>query len=344
MMKGIRLSRREILGYGSFLAAATLAAACAPAGAPSPAAPATPAAPAFPTRPVLIVVPFAAGGGTDVMARNVQRVIEEGKLLNVSITIENRTGGDGAAGTTYGLSRPADGHTLIGFGNSQLALPFTGDVPWTIDDIVFVARLVSDVNMLIVRADSPFKTLAELVDYAKKNPKALKIGGTGSAPFSTDVVAQRDFSRATGTETTYVPFSGGGEVMTNLLGGHVDAAWANPNECIGQLEAKQVRALGVTDTKRLDLLPDIPTMKEQGWEVLNDQWRGLVARKGTPDYAIKFWEETLNKVRKSPLWVEGYLKKNVLQDGWLGHKEFTEAARQEYERLLKAAQELGIKR
>ncbi len=339
-----RYSRREFLALGGAVLGGAAIAACAPAGAPAPAGPAPAPTPAYPTKPVLIVVPFSAGGGTDVMTRNIVRVIEQEKLVPVQVTVENRTGGDGAVGHTYGLSRPADGYTLIASGNSVVYLPLTGDVPWTWENFTYIARMVSDYNMLIVRADSPFKTLADLVEHAKRNPKTLKIGGTGSGPLVTDVMAQRDFSKATGTETVYVPFSGGGEVITNLLGGHIDAAWANPNECIAQLEAKQVRSLGVTSNQRLKLLPDIPTMKEQGWDVYNDQYRSVIAPKGIPDYVVKYWEDVLNKVRQSRLWREDYLQKSVLEDGWMGPREFTEFMRQEHERYLKLAQELGLKR
>lgn len=339
-------SRREFLALGAaaVTAGVTTALGCAPAGAPAPGSQAPAPTPAYPTKQVLIVVPFSAGGGTDVMTRNIVRVIEQEKLVPVQITVENRTGGDGAVGHTYALSRPADGYTLIASGNSVVYLPVTGEVPWTWENFTYIARMVSDYNMLIVRADSQFRTLADLVDSAKRNPKTLKIGGTGSGPLVTDVMAQRDFSKATGTETVYVPFSGGGEVMTNLLGGHIDAAWANPNECIAQLEAKQVRPLGVTSNQRLKFLPEIPTMKEQGWDVYNDQYRSIIAPKGIPDYAVKYWGEILNKVRQSRLWREDYLQKSVLEDGWMGPEEFTEFMRQENERYQKLARELGLKR
>lgn len=296
----------------------------------------------YPSRPIELIVPYAPGGGTDIMFRHIVKVIETHKLVPVPIAIVNKTGGSGAVGKSYMIRSKRDGYVLgaVDYGNVMQQL--LGEVTWDYrKDFTYIAKMVDDVNLLIVKKESPFKSLGELVaEVKRRGPKKFSIAGTATA--SQDHIASLDLNKALGVELNYLPVKSGGEVMTILLGGHVDAAWANPNECIGQLEAGTVRALGVTDVKRLDLLPAIPTFKEQGVAVTNYFWRGFGGPGGLPWEVVDYWVDILAKVRKTRDWQKGYLEQSVLADGWLVKDEFARLMDQENETYKEVFAKLGM--
>lgn len=297
---------------------------------------------AYPSRAIELVVPYAPGGGTDIMYRHLVKVIEAHKLVPVPLTIVNKSGGSGAVGKSYMIKSKADGYVLGAVDYGNVTQQLLGEATWDYrKDFTYIAKLVDDVNLLIVRKDSPFKTLGELVaEVKRRGPKKFSIAGTATA--SQDHIVSLDLNKALGVEINYLPVKSGGEVMTTLLGGHVDAAWANPNECIGQLEAGAVRALGVTDVKRLDLLPRIPTFKEQGVEVTSYFWRAFGGPPGLSPQVIDYWVDVLAKVRQTSEWRKGYLEKSVLADGWLVKEEFAKLMDREYETYREVFGRLGM--
>src|SRR5918996_294293 len=211
----------------------------------------TAAAQQYPTRPVEIIVPYAPGGGSDTMVRNMVKIIEQHKLVPVPVAVVNKAGGGGAiARTQFSQARP-DGYMLGVMDPNPVLQQLLGEAPQNYrTDFTYIAKLVDDVNFLIVRSESPIKTLADAIAEIKKRaPKRFSIAGTATG--SQDHVASLDFDAAIGQQTNYLITKSGGEVLTTLLGGHVDAAWANPSECIEQYKAGQVRILAVGDTKRL---------------------------------------------------------------------------------------------
>jgi putative tricarboxylic transport membrane protein len=301
-----------------------------------------PAAAQYPTRSIELVVPYAPGGGTDIMYRQIVKVIELEKLVPVPMTVVNRSGGSGVVGKAYAINKPKDGYTLVAMdqGNGQQEL--LGNAPWDFrKDFTYIARMVTDVNLLIVRKESPHRTLADFIGAARgKGKGGLSVGGTGTG--GVDQIANISLNRAAKVDLTYVPFKSGGEVMTNLLGGHIDGAWANPNECVGQLESGQVRALGVADEQRLKLLSQVPTMRELGFNVISNQWRGVGAGGNLPKPIVDFWIGVLDKVRKNDEWRKGYLEKSVLEDGWLTGDAFLRFVTEEYESSKAVFAELGM--
>jgi len=202
--------------------------------------------------------------------------------------------------------------------------------------------MVDDVNLIVVLAGSPFKTLKDLVDKAKQKEKSVSMGGTGSGG-NTDAIAQSNFDRTLGVQLNYVPYKSGGEVMTNLLGGHIDAAWANPNEAIGQLEAKKVRALAVADVKRIKDLPDVPTVKEvMGVDVVSTQWRAVGGPANLPKEVVDWWVGVLDKVRQNKNWQENYMKKQILIDGWATGNDFLNVVEKEHTFYQDAFDKMGL--
>ncbi|HEX2501239.1 MAG TPA: tripartite tricarboxylate transporter substrate binding protein [Methylomirabilota bacterium] len=297
---------------------------------------------AYPTRAIEIVVPYAPGGGTDIMVRQIVKVIEEQKLIAVPLTVNNKVGGSGVVGKSYAINRPADGYTLVAVDAGNWQQELQGNATWNYrKDFTYIARMVTDVNLLIVRKESPHQTLEGFLAAARAKGKGgLSVGGTNVG--QVDHIANINLNKAAKVDLTYVPFKSGGEVMTNLLGGHVEAAWANPNECIGQLEAGQVRALAVADEERLKGLPKIATMKELGVAMVSNQWRAVGGPGNLPKPVVDFWVNVLDKVRQTDAWKKGFLEKSVLEDGWLIGDAFLQSADREMEVDKGVFAELGM--
>lgn len=295
----------------------------------------------YPSRPVEIIVPYAAGGGSDIMIRNVVKVIEQHKLVPVPIAVVNKPGGGGAiARTQFSQARP-DGYTLGIMDPNPVLQQLLGEAPQDYKkDFTYIAKLVDDVNFLIVKADSPMKTMQDLVAEAKKKGKRFSIAGTATG--SQDHMASLDFDKAIGQETNYLVTKAGSEVLTTLLGGHVDAAWANPSECVEQIRAGQVRALGVADNKRLGDFPDVPTFKEAGVDMVSYNWRGLGGPPRLPKAVTDYWVDVLAKMRATDDWKKGYLAKVYQEDGWLVGDQLMSYVNKEHDEFRTVFEKLGM--
>jgi putative tricarboxylic transport membrane protein len=264
-----------------------------------------------PTKDVEFVIPFGLGGGADLMARVIHKVIVDEKLVPVPIALVNKPGGGGAAGIGYvAASRKGDPHTLILINGTTQITPILNPNARTLTEVRPVMNLMLDDFVFFVRADAPWKTLSEFVKDAKSKPAksmAFSAGGT------TDTMAVTVLSKATGVQYNIVSFNSGGEALTALLGGHVQASMGNPLEFMGQLQGKKVRALGVVRDSRFAALPEVPTFKEQGVATPNFQmWRGVAIPKDAPNEAAVYWEGVMKKVAASPA-LAAYFKENVAQ-------------------------------
>src|SRR5574341_472708 len=281
-----------------------------------------------PTKDVEFVVPCAVGGGADLMARVIHQIITEEKLVPVPIAIVNKPGGGGAAGIGYvTASRKADPHTLILINGSTQITPILNPQAKTLTEVKPVMNMMLDDFVLFVRADAPWKTASDFVKDAKSKPAksvAFSTGGT------TDVMAVTVLSKATGVQYNTVSFNSGGEALTALLGGHVQASMGNPLEFMGQLQGGKVRALGVVRDKRFPALKDVPTFQEQGIKTPNFQmWRGIAVPKDAPDAARAYWEGVMTKVNSSAA-MKKYYADNVAQAASIPGKQFGDfLARQE---------------
>jgi putative tricarboxylic transport membrane protein len=295
----------------------------------------------YPSKPIDIIVPYAPGGGTDIMFRNIEKIISQYKLVPQPVNIVNKPGGGGSIGKAFCLSKPADGYAFTCFDLATVSHQIDGKAKWDYrKDFAYIARIVSDINLIIVKADSPLNNGKDLVDaIKKKGPKSVSLAGTGVG--GPDQVGNFVLNKATKQQFNYVPYNSGGEVVTNLLGGHIDAAWANPNECIGQLEAKQVKILAVCTEKRSSMFPNHPTFKEQGYDVVSVQTRSIVGRAGIPKEAVDYWIAVLDKVRNTPEWKK-FLQTSLLEDGWLVKEDFLKDADNDYNMVKPIMDELGL--
>ena len=254
----------------------------------------------YPKGPVQLVVPMAAGGAADIFWRAV--VDSLAKNLNGTISVINKPGGGGVVGTSSVVNSKPDGYTVAGVNSDTLNVTpfFTPDIPFdSITDLTYIANLGMFMTTIAVRAESPFKTLEEVDAFAKANPKKLKAGvpGIGTMPYMTLHIFNYDAK----VDIVPVAFGGGGEVLPQLLGGHLDLAFVAFPTIKSQLLAGKIRVLAVVSPKRHPSYRDIPTAAEKGYkQAVITTGIGLLGPKGLSPAVVKRWEDVAEKTMKEP--------------------------------------------
>jgi tripartite-type tricarboxylate transporter receptor subunit TctC len=256
----------------------------------------------FPTKEVQIIIPWAAGGATDLIFRALAAT--SGKYLGKPVVVVNKPGGGGAVGYTEGMKAAPDGYTLTAAVTPMTILPHQVTTAFTYKNFEPILNVVSDPSMFLIRSDAPWKSLKEFLDYAKQNPEMITVGNSGAGG-GVHLVALA-FEKAAGVKFNHIPFSGGGPSVTALLGGHVNAVSVSPPEGIPQVQAGKLKIIALFAEKRLAMFPDVPTVKEQGINFAMGMWRGLAAPKGTPPDIIKKLHDAFKQGMDDPV-----LKKNA---------------------------------
>src|SRR5437773_2073936 len=243
---------------------------------------------AYPSKPVTMVVPFPPGGVADIVGRPLAAGMNH--VLKQPVVVVNRTGAGGAVGMASVARAAADGYTLLMSLSSISIFPVSdrinGKPPaYELKDFAPVALVTADPTVLVVRADSRYKTLKDFADAAKTNPG--KINYSSSGAYGTLHVAMEIFANAAGIKLFHIPYQGGGPAVTALLAGQVEASPQGPAAAIGQIKAGKMRALASWGSERLKLLPDIPTFKELGYDAEFYIWTGIFAPAATPPAVIQ---------------------------------------------------------
>lgn len=294
----------------------------------------------FLTKPIEFVCHAGVGGGSDIMARMMQGVIEREKLTSQPIAVVNRAGGGGAIAFAYVAGKKGDPHFWLTATTSFLTTPLLGKSKYTYRDFTALTNLAYDDFFIAVRAGSPYKTMKDLIADAKKRPGDIKVGGT-YAP-GTDALISHLVEKETGTRFNYIPYKSGGEAMIALLGGHLDMMFPNPGEALAQLEAKKVRILGVASQKRLEEAPEIPTLREQGINVAFQQVRSIAAPKDIPPEAVRYYEDLFRRLADSKTWKEKYIKENMLTWDYRNSADTYKLWEANNESCAKILKEMGV--
>ncbi len=277
-------------------------------------------APKFPEKPITIVVFAGAGSGVDVLARFIAAANDKQKFLPQPIIVENKPGGSSAVANAYVASKKKDPYFLLTVTGLILTTPMIGQSTVNYKDFTPICNFSFDEHMLLVNSNSRFKSLKDLVTYAKANPETVTMGGAHMG--GAESINTFRFEKAAGVKLKYVGFGGGGDAIVALLGGHVDLGLVNPSETLELIKANKVRSLGVLTEKRLVRAPDIPTIMEQGIDVTGfGIYRGLVAPGGIPEDARKIIEEALFKLTKTEEYKK-YHMDNVLTEAWMDGPTF----------------------
>ncbi|MBW1973541.1 MAG: tripartite tricarboxylate transporter substrate binding protein [Deltaproteobacteria bacterium] len=246
----------------------------------------------FPSKPIQIVVPYSAGGGTDLQARALAAVGH--KYFGQPVVVVCKPGAGGTVGTNYVVRSRKDGYTLLYAVPAVIVIaPYMMDVPYKFDDLIPVIRINDAPRILAVGKKTPWKTLDEFIAYAKKNPGKIKFGSAG--PGTTTHIAMEGFAYQAGIKLTHVPFKGCAKAIAAVLGGHVDCFGGIPSETYQYFKAGSMRPLAVFSKKRLPDLPNVPTLLEKGINFTDSSTRAIFAPKGTPENIIKVLHDGFKK-------------------------------------------------
>lgn len=232
----------------------------------------------WPTRPLTLVIPWAPGGGTDLVFRAMAPLLSE--QLGQPVTVLNRPGGSGTVGHMAIRTAIPDGSTFGAISAQLLTAPMLGPSPLTWRDLQPLALVNVDAAAITVRADAPWRTLAEFLDHARRNPESIRVGNSG--PGGTWHIAALEFERRAGIRLIHAPYAGAAPGIRDMLGGHIDAVAFSAVEAKAQVESGQARILAVTAPHRLPGFPDAPTAAEAGYPIDLGAWRGLALPLGVP--------------------------------------------------------------
>ena len=297
------------------------------------------AAQPYPSRVIELVSPTGPGGGSDLVARTVADIVAKEKLLPQAFVVQNRAGGGGAIGQNYVAGRQGDPYTVLLAGMGLLTLPLRTGLDAGLDKFQPLGLIGIDLNCLAVREDSPHRTVKDFVNAARANPKSINIAITFPGGSAHQFMHQLE--QLSGAKFNTVSFKSGADAVTAVLGGHVHATAENLGEVMPHVETKKMRLLGIPAAKRLPGLPDVPTMKEQGYDLHFGGFRGFAAPVGIPSDAVAVLEAAFAKVHKSAAWRD-YMARNMYEDLYMNANEFTQYLAARQGEMTKFLTEMGL--
>ena len=251
----------------------------------------------YPNKPITMIVPFPPGGVADITARPVAEAL--GRILKQPVVVENRAGAGGGVGMQYVSRAKPDGYTILMALSSISIIPVADkvlgrDPMYQLNQLVPIARFTADPTVLAVRADSPYKSVKDLVEAARKSPGSIPYGSSGN--YGTMHVPMEMLDNAAGVKMLHVPFTGAGPAIVALLGGQVEALSTGPSTVAGHVKAGKIRVLATWGEGRHPAFPDVPTLKELGYDAQFSQWTGLFVPAGTPEPVVAKLREAAKAV------------------------------------------------
>jgi putative tricarboxylic transport membrane protein len=269
-----------------------------------------------PSRQIEAVVHTGPGGGSDIFARAIAEMLQKEKLINQRMQVVNKSGGGSAVAMSYLAEKKGEPHTIGFFTGVWVTNPLTTkEATVTIKELTPIARLVLEPAVIAVKADAPYKDMKDFIEAAKKSPNQLR--QSGGSVTGRDNLMRLLIQKATGAQWTYISFPSGGERLSNLLGGHVQMMVIEPQEAGEQIRAGNLRVIAALTEKRLDSMPNVPTIKEQGIDVtIIPQARGILAPPGASKEVVQYYEGVFDRFAKTAGWKQ-YLEQNQFEDGYL---------------------------
>lgn len=251
----------------------------------------------YPTKPIRLIVPFPAGGQTDVVARTISQKLSD--AFGQTVVVDNRPGAAGSIGAEIAVKAPADGYTMVQVSTSYAANVALYKLAFDpVNDVVPVIMIGDIANMVTVHPSGPYKTVKDLIAYAKANPGKINFasGGVGSG----NHLATEEFAQMTGVRMTHVPYKGSTAGITDLINGQIQLIFSGITGMIPHHKAKRVLGIAVTSAKRNRAVPDLPTVGETvpGYESVS--WSAILAPKGTPKHIVARWNTELNRILQTP--------------------------------------------
>jgi len=301
-----------------------------------------------PTRPVEFIVPAGTGGGADQMARTIQGIVTKHGLMKQPMVVINKAGGAGGEGFLDVKGARGNPHKLVITLSNLFTTPLATGIPFSWKDITPVAMMALDEFILWVNAETPYKSVKDYIDAAKKEPGKFKMGGTGSK--QEDQIITVAIEKSSGAKFSYIPYRGGGEVAVQLVGKHVDSTVNNPIEAIAQWRGGSVRPLCVFDNKQLaykDVIAegkswsDVPTCKSEGLDVEYLMLRGIFTSPGATKDQVDYYVNLLQKVRETPEWAS-LMKDGAFNQTFMTGAEYAKWVENEEKRHQALMKEAGF--
>jgi len=297
------------------------------------------AAEAFPNRPIRIIVPNPPGGMNDITARPLAVVMQN--HAKQPVVIENKAGGASAVGTAFVAAQPPDGHHLLMTTANLFLVVERGKIyneppTYRLDQVAPVALMSADPLVMVVQTESPYMTVKELVDAAKAKPFAF----SSSGPYGITHVNVAMFNHAAGLTMRHVPTTGGGPALLQLLGGHVQVSSGAPASVHPHVKANKLRVLSHWGTKKIAVMPDVPSLKELGYDVEAYLWVGLFTTAGVPEPTFKAVRDLVGKSARDPQFVDAMGKINNLVD-YRDAPDFKKFFDADHARMAVAIQRIG---
>lgn len=298
----------------------------------------------YPSESMEFVTAGDPGGGLDLFAREIKQALDSEGILDTQMDITNLGGGGGNAAMAIGRQRDGTAETLIGNSNRVYLNPIMGITDLTVgEDFVPISQLMTEYVVLAVREDSPYKTAEDLTQALEQDPSSVSLG-VGTVP-SDDQLHLLRLGEAIGVEPSklnIVAFSAGGDLMTQLLGGQVDAVSTGLSEALPQYEAGDVRLLAISAPERVaGPAGEVPTWNEMGIDLVVDHWRGVFGPANMPDEAVKYWEETFAKMVETDAWAE-VLEKNQWSALYRDSDEFAQVLEEEATTAEELLRQVGL--
>jgi putative tricarboxylic transport membrane protein len=291
----------------------------------------------YPAKPVTLLCWSAPGSPVDLYARIMAKLLAA--ELGQNVVVDNRTGGSGIVMVNTLLRAAPDGYTIAANTITLSTMFGEPNVTFRPDDLQLIARSQVDPYGIVAHVSTPFRTIEDLFAYARKKPGFINVGG----PFvmSGHRVAWEVLQEAAKVKTTWVPYQGGGPALTAVAGGHVDVTATNPGNVKPFIASGKVRVLAVSSAQRLEDFPDVPTYKERGWDVVRYQWRGIMAKAGTPRVVVDRLAAAIQKAQQTAEW-RNYLRQVTQLDGFQGPEAFRAQLLQDMKEMEAVKKKLGL--
>lgn len=294
----------------------------------------------FPSKPVELVVHVSPGGGTDMVARVVADIMTKEKLINQPVTVVNKPGGGGAIAYNYIKTKRGDPHTVMSVATmAMLTQTVRPELKLGLENYTPLAFVAQDPQAIMVNADSPYKTLKDLIEASKKEPGGLAASIT--SPGGTGRMTLWMLEREAGARFKPVSFKSGSDAIMQVMGGHTQVSTENISEGYSAVESKKLRVLAVTAKSRMPIVPDAPTLLELGYNIHIGTGRGFAMPADVPKDAAVHMEAMLERLYKSKAWRE-FADKNMYENIWLGSADYAKHLRERQVLVTEFLAAIGI--
>jgi putative tricarboxylic transport membrane protein len=294
-----------------------------------------------PRGPVEITVGSGPGGTPDVIMRNVVKIMAEEKIVTIPVVVQNRPGGSHSNAYNYVLGKKGDESVLLTLASPVFTTPIMQGTPSVVDQVVPIAGFIQSELVFLVQPNSPFRSLKDFVEAAKKEPRKLRISGAQSG--GTDHLATALVEKAAGIRLTYVPYDSGSKALASFLGGNVEATFATLEEGLPVFQGGKARPLAILSEKRRPeaSYKDVPTAKELGYDIVFGQFWGVAAPPGTDPAIAAWWEDKFRKVVATKTWQDG-LKEKFQRSDFYGLAKAGEYFKREQAKFRSLMEDVGL--